>query len=124
MYRQWPIPYWRSYKGECQMMLCDAMNCMYHRGDFMVQFSHGAKSDVSVFHLLYNTATVMLTVSERLQEEKLKIAKRVYNVVYQRILWSKDFCVYHIHTNTHACTRTHTHTHTSIVVTIFIHLEV
>ena len=76
------------------MMLCDTMNCMYHRGDFMVQFSHGAKSDVSVFHLLYNTATVMLTTSGRLQEEKLKIARSVFNVVYRKMLWSKNFCMY------------------------------
>ena len=59
----------------------------------MVQFSHGAKSDVSVFQLLYNTATVMLTASNRLQEEKLKNANSIFNVVYQRILWSKYCCV-------------------------------
>ena len=94
MYRQWPTPYLHSYKGECHMMLCDAVNCVYHRGDFMVQFSHGAKSDVSVFQLLYNTATVMLSTSGRLQGEKLKIAKSVFNVVYRKMLWSKYFCMY------------------------------
>ena len=56
----------------------------------MVQFSHGAKSDVSVFQLLYNTATVMLNTSNRLQ----KNAKSVSNVVYRRILWSKYFYMY------------------------------
>ena len=60
----------------------------------MVQFSHGAKSDVSVFQLLYNTATVMLTTSGRLQEEKLKIAKSIYNIIYRRMLWSKECNMY------------------------------
>ena len=57
----------------------------------MVQFNHDAKSDVSVFQLLYNTAIVMVKVSSRLQEEKLKYAKSIFNVIYRRILWSKYF---------------------------------
>ena len=46
-----------------------------------MQFNHGFKSDVSVFELLYNMSSVMLTISQKKQTKTV--------AVYRKILWSK-----------------------------------
>ena len=65
------------------------MSNMYCSGDFTVQVSHGSKSVVSVFQLLYNMATIMVGRSNKLQDEKTKTVKIAFNVIYRRILWSE-----------------------------------
>ena len=61
------------------------VSIVYCSGDFTVQFNHGlkSKSDVSVFQLLYHTASIMLKKSNEVQTKTNNIN------IYCRILWSK-----------------------------------
>ena len=60
-----------------------------HSGDFTIQFSVGQKGHLLVFKLLYHAMSIMLRRSYKLQEEKIKSNKIIYNVVYCKMLWSK-----------------------------------
>ena len=64
--------------------------CVIDRKDFVVQFQHGKKQNMSVFQLMYDMSSMMLDKSIKLRTKSKDKSKKASSVIYNRMLWSKS----------------------------------